>query len=356
MRAGTSSRLAAAGSPGSFALVAATAPTASRTYCAARGSSATRTPIVSGLVAVQPRDSAAPGSASTSVYGPGQERADDRRCAAAELGDALEQHVDARGDHRRRLGVAAPLELVEPPHRRLAGRPTRRGRRRRRPAAAPACPARIAATAAATRSAPTSLDHPLPPREIARDRSPRVAELLEQRRDLAARGPRGVSSTIAPPGASTSRASRASSLGLVVADDAPAAAPSRAPPAGAPSSSSSRTYGGFETTRSNGPSSPSSRLVSTSSTSRPSRSAFSRASASASGETSVAVTRAPGCSSAIESAIAPLPVPTSTTRGASSPAIAASARSTTISVSGRGTSARASVCSVSRRKPQSPRT
>ena len=63
-----------------------------------------------------------------------------------------------------------------------------------------------------------------------------------------------------------------------------------------------------------------------------------------------------GRSSAIASAIAPLPVPTSTTRGASTPAIAASARSTTISVSGRGTSARASVRSVSRRKPHSPRT
>ena len=46
--AGTSARRAGGGSPGSFALVAATAPTASRTRWASRGSRATRTPIVSG--------------------------------------------------------------------------------------------------------------------------------------------------------------------------------------------------------------------------------------------------------------------------------------------------------------------
>src|SRR5262249_39938377 len=48
IRAGTSSRLAAGGSPGSFALVAATRPTASRTVCVSRGTFATLTPIVSG--------------------------------------------------------------------------------------------------------------------------------------------------------------------------------------------------------------------------------------------------------------------------------------------------------------------
>src|SRR2546421_309123 len=46
------------------------------------------------------------------------------------------------------------------------------------------------------------------------------------------------------------------------------------------------------------------------------RSAFSRASATASGEESTAVTCAAACSSAIPSAIAPLPVPRSSTRGA----------------------------------------
>src|SRR5439155_1415051 len=67
------------------------------------------------------------------------------------------------------------------------------------------------------------------------------------------------------------------------------------------------------------------------------------------------VTRASPRSDAIASAIAPLPVPTSRTRGAVTPSISASARSTTISVSGRGTSARESMRSVSLRKPHSPR-
>ena len=61
-------------------------------------------------------------------------------------------------------------------------------------------------------------------------------------------------------------------------------------------------------------------------------------------------------SSAIASAIAPLPVPTSSTRGSATPAIRARQRSTTTSVSGRGTSTRASTFSVSRRNPHSPST
>ena len=64
----------------------------------------------------------------------------------------------------------------------------------------------------------------------------------------------------------------------------------------------------------------------------------------------------PGCSSAIASAIAPDPVPTSSTLGASAPSSSARQRSTTVSVSGRGMSARRSTASVSRRKPHSPRT
>ena len=95
-------------------------------------------------------------------------------------------------------------------------------------------------------------------------------------------------------------------------------APSRAPPPGATAARRAWTYGGFETTRSQ-PSSPPRSRPSRSSTSSPSRSAFSRASASASGETSTAVTFAPGCSSAIESAIAPEPTPTSSTRGVAMP-------------------------------------
>ena len=61
------------------------------------------------------------------------------------------------------------------------------------------------------------------------------------------------------------------------------------------------------------PGRPAWKSCSTSSIGRPVRSAFSRASSSASGDASIAVTRAPGCSSAIASAIAPVPVPTSST-------------------------------------------
>src|SRR6185436_12389851 len=88
----------------------------------------------------------------------------------------------------------------------------------------------------------------------------------------------------------------------------------------------------------------------------PVRSAFSRASERASSDTSIAVTRAPGCSSASASATAPDPAPTSRTRGASSPSSSVRQRSTRVSVSGRGMSARPSTRSVRRRKPHSPRT
>ena len=69
----------------------------------------------------------------------------------------------------------------------------------------------------------------------------------------------------------------------------------------------------------------------------PRRAALRLATASAAALTSVAVTAASGRSAAIASAIAPLPVPRSSTAGRSMPAIAPSARSTSSSVSGRGT-------------------
>ena len=122
-----------------------------------------------------------------------------------------------------------------------------------------------------------------------------------------------------------------------------------------PGASSGRTYGGLETTRSQSdPGRPESMSCRRKSTAIPVLVAFSRASESASSETSMPVTRAPGCSSAIASAIAPEPVPTSRTRGASTPRMRARQRSTTVSVSGRGISARPSTISVRRRKPHSP--
>ena len=73
------------------------------------------------------------------------------------------------------------------------------------------------------------------------------------------------------------------------------------------------TYGGLATIRSNGPGASSSSDVSTNVTRSPTprRSAFSRATASAAGEISVAVTRAPASSCASVMARQPLPVPTS---------------------------------------------
>ena len=109
-----------------------------------------------------------------------------------------------------------------------------------------------------------------------------------------------------------------------------------------PAHSDSRTYGGFETIRSYGP--PTIRSAIMNSTSSPSRSAFARATSIASGELSIPVTRTPWRSWAIASAIAPLPVPTSSTRWPSS------ASSTSSSVSGRGTSTRWSTTSSSWRK------
>ena len=73
-------------------------------------------------------------------------------------------------------------------------------------------------------------------------------------------------------------------------------------------------------------------------------------------DTSIPVTRAPRRSSAIASAIAPLPVPTSRTSASPIAARRARQRSTTTSVSGRGTSTRRSTFRVSRRNPHSPST
>src|SRR6266511_2521068 len=109
-----------------------------------------------------------------------------------------------------------------------------------------------------------------------------------------------------------------------------------------PASSPVGTYGGFETTTSK--SSPAwtaaHRSPVANSTTAPSATAFSRASASASSETSVARTRAPFRASASETATHPEPVQRS--RALPPSGSAASAASTRSSVSGRGTSTRGS--------------
>ena len=105
IRAGTSSRLAGDGSPGSFALVAATAPTASSTCCdvgrearrhgrrSCPGASPVSQRVAAGRVRQHERER------------PGQERAHDHLGAAAQLGDALDQH---RRRSRRSSPTAGP--------------------------------------------------------------------------------------------------------------------------------------------------------------------------------------------------------------------------------------------------------
>ena len=129
---------------------------------------------------------------------------------------------------------------------------------------------------------------------------------LEQRRPTRAACPSPTSSTSQPPGASTSRAPRRP----------PRSWPS---PTSAARGSQSRTSGSsavelvrrdVRRVRDDEVVRPAGKPVAEVARLRtrrraPSRSAFSRASASASSETSIAVTRAPGCSSAIASAIAP---------------------------------------------------
>jgi len=81
-----------------------------------------------------------------------------------------------------------------------------------------------------------------------------------------------------------------------------------------------------------------------------SRSAFARATSSAAGDTSLATTAASARSLASVIASAPEPVPTSAMRGATPSAGAPSravASSTSVSVSGRGTSTRASTANSS---------
>ena len=170
---------------------------------------------------------------------------------------------------------------------------------------------------------------------------------------LAPRAPRARASRRARRGAS-----RASALGLAVVDERARAAPSRAPPARAPSSSPASTYGGFETTRSNGPG-EAVEQVSPRGTRRRARSppAFSPRERERVGR-DVGRVHAGARVLLRRSRARSRRCPCRRRRPAAtrSPASSARHRSTTISVSGRGTSARASVFSVSRRKPQSPRT
>ena len=126
--------------------------------------------------------------------------------------------------------------------------------------------------------------------------------------------------------------------------------------------SPSATYGGFETTTAKRTPhfKAESRSEQTGRTraATPWRAAFSRAFRRAPGEMSVATTRAAGTSAARVTAIAPLPVPTSSARGraAGERRRAATARSASPSVSGRGMSVSGESRNSLPKKSQAPRT
>ena len=138
---------------------------------------------------------------------------------------------------------------------------------------------------------------------------------------------------------------------------APRAAPSRAPRARARRARPARRTAGSRRRGRTGPSTPSSRSARTKVDVEPVRArVLARERERVSRQRRSRPRARPGARARSRARSRRVPVPTSSTRGASHVAISARQRSTTISVSGRGTSARASVCSVSRRKSQSPST
>ena len=204
---------------------------------------------------------------------------------------------------------------------------------------------------------PSPLHHPLAAGEVEGDR--RLGVPAERSSAATACAlPSWHSRTSAPPGASTPARVATSSSVWPSLDERRRAAPSRAPPAASASSSSARDVRRVrddEVERARrAPRAASSRRARP--RARAARRSRARARARPARRPSPSRAR-PGCSCAIASAIAPLPgADVDDARRVDARRASASARSTTISVSGRGTSARASVASVSRRKPHSPRT
>src|SRR5919197_5383546 len=245
---------------------------------------------------------------------PREQLVHDQLCTAAQLGKALEEGVQVRAEERRRLLLRPLLESVEASHGRLPIRVSAEpvdgvdrqndglpglDRRHRvlydshRPSTTRSLQARsgVASTGAKPRS----------------ERSAETSRAV----------PSANTSTSQAPGRSTSRA--AAAIAFVTPRPSSASFGSQSRTSGwSVASSEGSTYGGVETTRSYGP--PRNPPATSCSSNRtraasPVSSAFSRARSSASLETSIAVTRAPGCSSAIARAIAPVPVPTSSTSG-----------------------------------------
>src|SRR4051794_2154128 len=262
------------------------------------------------------------------------------------LAQDLEREVEGEEHDRGGLVGAAALERVEPAHRLLrlgvAGEAVDRvGGEHGHAADAHAALEELAVRRVHGRRATTT--RPIPARSGTTAASLQPAS--RQRAAVSASWPCPISSARnGTPRAAASPTSRRTT--------ARPSGPPRSARAGSNGSSSpSRTYGRFATTASTGPATPARRSDSAQVTSRPSRVPFARATSSASAETSTPVTARSGRSSFSASATAPDPVPTSTTRA---PAGSDPAASTRCSVSGGGTSTRASTASSRRRKPLRP--
>ena len=170
------------------------------------------------------------------------------------------------------------------------------------------------------------------------------------------------SSASTPRGASAAAASRTSwvvaAMPSCAENSATAGSQSRTD-AGSAAASPNEMYGGLETiarrpVSGTGPSREPCRSSSTAHQRPAKRSAFARATASASSDTSVPITRAKRPSLASDMAMAPDPVPTSTATPPRSSRVSSRTISTSCSVSGRGMSTRSSTSSVKCRNAARP--
>ena len=282
---------AGSGPPGSFALVAATQPTASSTRCGRRRKLGDADADRVGPVAGQPADSGAPGSGGRACTGRAGARARSRS-AGRELRDALEQRLDARGEERGRLLAAPALERVERGDRRPRVGERARARRRCRSAAARA--ARPERVDRALERRPSCLHDSLAPGEVARDvdavRSPAARAAPATSRGLVL-----VHLEHEPAARARARGLAASALGLALVDERDARLPVAHLRLERVELGRRRRTAGSRRRGRTGPSSAGEQVALDEARPRGrAGSAFSRASASASGETSVAVTRASG--------------------------------------------------------------
>ena len=127
---GTSASRLGSGSPGRLALVATIAPTVATISPRRRGRRGDPNADRVRAPARSATRTAAPGSGTTSVYGPGRSARAAAAAARGELGEALEQPVEPGEDHGRRLDRVSALEPVEVGRRASRSRRCTRARRR----------------------------------------------------------------------------------------------------------------------------------------------------------------------------------------------------------------------------------